>query len=857
MSSPQRDVGTDTPPSVLRTELAFRDVGGTVDEERQRAQVALSSSEARFRLLVDGIRDYAVFMIGPNGSVSSWNRGAERILGYRPDEIIGSSIDVLHTESDRELSVSSEYLRLAERFGRYEQENWRVRKDGTRFWAHDTLSALFDDAGLVGFAVVMRDLSERRQAEDALKAHSERMSNVIRMQQRIAVTSLDAIESMEGLIREIGAMIRADGTALALAEDDELVYHMTSGLSSRYHNLRIDLRTSPAGIALQSGEWLCSNGKKISPLVRQAMETRKGVGSLIMVPLVYDGRGLGVLDIVYGAPDAFDDDDLDTLQLVSGQIAAAVSHMLSFRAKQVLIMERTRALTAMRDSEERFRSLIENASDTIEILDRDLVVRYASPAAEPVLGYQPEELVGKSIREILHPEDFQRLSGIVAEIAAVPRASAEIELRKQHKSGAWRSMNAVARNLLDDPAIHGLVLTCHDVTERNILAAQLRQAQKMDAIGQLAGGVAHDFNNLLTVIKGNADLMRMELDPASGLHTEIEEVRTAADRAAGLTRQLLAFSRKQLLHAREVDVNELVQEFRPMLGRLIGEDVDIRTELAPRLEPVLADPGQIHQVLMNLAVNARDAMPGGGILTIATSTVQVDDAYIEAHAPVAIKPGQYVQLSVSDTGAGMSAEVRVRIFEPFFTTKDPGRGTGLGLATVYGIVKQSGGFIWVETAPGKGSTFQIIFPAVARSTDARTEKQEAADDPRGSETILLIEDEAPLRALATRVLQRYGYRVLVASNGAEALAIASAHEGPIHLVVCDVVMPGMNGREAAGRLRTLRPEARLLYMSGYTDDEILRRGLLDPNLRMLEKPFSSSTLAHTVRSVLDGEHAPA
>ena len=403
----------------------------------------------------------------------------------------------------------------------------------------------------------------------------------------------------------------------------------------------------------------------------------------------------------------------------------------------------------------------------------------------------------------------------------------------------------------DDVLIDGRparIVLANDVTHRSALEEQLRQTQKMDAVGQLAGGVAHDFNNLVTVIQAHAQFLEEEIGAADPLREDVAAIRQASSRAAGLTRQLLAFSRKQLLQPRLLDLSAVARDAEGMLRRLIGEDISVVTRLGSDLEAVLADVGQLEQVLVNLALNSRDAMPGGGTLVIETRAVDFDGDYTDLHAPVA--PGRYIMLAVTDSGCGMDEATRKRIFEPFFTTKEPGKGTGLGLATVYGIVKQSGGYIWCYSEPGRGTTFKVYLPVAAASAEAAA-PSEAAALP-GTETILVVEDEAPLRSIARRVLTRQGYRVLDAQDGHAALQLIAEYRGRIDLVVTDMVMPGLNGRALAERLAAAGCDAPVLYMSGYTDDDIVRRGLLQPGLAFLQKPFSPNSLAQAVRSTLEG-----
>jgi two-component system cell cycle sensor histidine kinase/response regulator CckA len=390
-----------------------------------------------------------------------------------------------------------------------------------------------------------------------------------------------------------------------------------------------------------------------------------------------------------------------------------------------------------------------------------------------------------------------------------------------------------------------------DVTEQRALERQLRQAQKMEAVGQFAGGVAHDFNNLMGVILGYSELLEEQFDSSDPSRKKIEQIHKAATRAASLTTQLLAFSRQQVLQPVVMDLNATITEMDKILSRLIGEDIEVVTVLEPHLGRVKADPSQIEQILMNLAANARDAMPRGGKLTIETVNVDLDEAYARQRADV--RPGPYVMLAVSDTGVGIDKETQAHIFEPFFTTKGLGKGTGLGLSTVYGIVKQSGGYISVYSEMGQGATFKVYLPRIEGApSHPREEKLQSL--PRGTETILLVEDAAPLLALAREFLEACGYVVLHSGNPLEAIRIAEQYDGPIPLLVTDVVMPEMSGRALAEKLTTLRPSMKVLYISGYTDDTILRYGAIDSGQAFLQKPFTRSALAVKVRDLLNTSH---
>ncbi len=433
---------------------------------------------------------------------------------------------------------------------------------------------------------------------------------------------------------------------------------------------------------------------------------------------------------------------------------------------------------------------------------------------------------------------FIIVSGTIGEETAVAalKAGAHDFLIKSH----------LARLL---PAIERELREAKRRREHRRLEKQFLQSQKMEAVGQLAGGIAHDFNNLLTIIAGYSQLILDRLPPGDGVREKVEEIKNAGDRAAALTHQLLAFSRRQVLQPQVVDLNQVVANLDKMLQRLIGEDIDLVSLCPPGVGRVKVDPGQIEQVILNLAVNARDAMPQGGKLTIETANIELDESYASTH--MAVKPGPYVMLAVSDTGHGMDPETQSHIFEPFFTTKEQGKGTGLGLSTVYGIVKQSGGNIWVYSEPGKGATFKIYLPRVEEAPQPKTEVERPAARLLGTETILLVEDEAAVRLLVRGTLEQSGYSVLDAGSGAEALVMANERTQPIHLLVTDVVMPGMSGREVAEHVTLAHPETKVLFMSGYTDDAVVRHGALESSAAFVQKPFTPDSLLRKVREVLD------
>ncbi|MFZ1983280.1 MAG: PAS domain S-box protein [Desulfatitalea sp.] len=505
---------------------------------------------------------------------------------------------------------------------------------------------------------------------------------------------------------------------------------------------------------------------------------------------------------------------------------------------------------ALRDSEYKFRMIVENSRDIIYTLSVQGELLFVSPAISHLLGYDAAELIGRPFQSILHPEDvaaceeaFQRS---IREGVRVPG----FEYRVRHAGGEWRwhnstggAVNDARGNLLHFQGV------ARDITEQRKLEEQLRQAQKMESVGRLAGGVAHDYNNMLSVILGYTELALARVPSAEPLHADLKEIFNAARRSADITRQLLAFARRQTIAPEVLDLNASVESLLKMLRRLIGEDIDLAWLPGSGLWPVRMDPSQLDQILANLCVNARDAISDIGKIIIETQNSPLDEAYCAEHA--GFSPGHYVLLMVSDDGHGMDKKVLDHLFEPFFTTKEVGKGTGLGLATVYGIVKQNNGFINVYSEPGKGSTFRVYLPRyTGQAVDAP--KAKAGEIPKGrGETVLVVEDEEAILKLAKKILEGMGYRVLTAIGPGDAIGLAGRHDGAIHLLITDVVMPGMNGRELAERLRAIHPELKCLFMSGYTAELIAHRGVLHQGVHFLQKPFSTHELAHKVREVLD------
>ncbi len=501
------------------------------------------------------------------------------------------------------------------------------------------------------------------------------------------------------------------------------------------------------------------------------------------------------------------------------------------------------------DVRSRLAAIVESSADAIIGMLPDGIIDSWNQGAEQVFGYASEEALGKPFAFLIPPSRSEELPGILERLRqgeAVP----PYETVRQRKDGSLVDVLLSISPLKDREArLLGASAIAHDMTARKRLEEQLRQTHKLEALGRLAGGVAHDFNNLLTIINGYSQVLLDSLPEHDKGRELVAEIGKAGERAAGLTQQLLAYSRKQILQLKVLDVNDLVTNLKKMLSRMIGEDVVLTTRLAPDLHPVLADAGQIEQVLMNLSVNARDAMPAGGKLTIETANVRLDETSRGANDEV--QYGCYVRITVSDTGCGMDAATQARIFEPFFTTKGPGQGTGLGLAMVYGIVKQSGGSIKVASAPERGTTFTLYLPSLGDEVPPGKGQPAAGKTLVGTETVLLVEDEDAVRTILHHLLQRRGYNVLMAANGTEALAVAAQHSSGIDLLVTDVVMPGMDGRQVAEALRRLHPNMQVLFLSGYTDDAIMRHGILESETAFLQKPFASAALAKKVRELLD------
>jgi two-component system cell cycle sensor histidine kinase/response regulator CckA len=610
----------------------------------------------------------------------------------------------------------------------------------------------------------------------------------------------------------------ADWCAIDVVHDDGSI----SRVAAKPHDgpeLRIDRAHGPA-VVMRTGE---------PELVRHLPDLPEAT-SYLCVPLVTRDRPWGAITLITTSPDRiFGAADLDLATELARRAATTV--------------ETARLLQSLAVSEERYRLLFEANPLPMWVYDAETLRFLAvNEAAVRAYGYTRSEFLAMKITEIRPPEDVDALLTDLDQRGG-PGSPTPGTWRHRKKDGSLIDVEITAGKVRFEGRPAALVLA-HDVTERLRLEERLAQAEKMEAIGRLAGGVAHDFNNLLTVISGYAEILLAR--PHVEGREQLSEIAHAAEQAAGLTRSLLAFSRRQVLHPRVLDVNEIVAGMEPIVQRIIGDDVSVGVRLAPGLSPVEADQAQLERVILNLAANARDAMPDGGRLTIETADVELAEDYVRSRGEGTAGPN--VLLAVSDTGVGMSEDVQRHLFEPFFTTKSPGAGTGLGLATVFGVVKQSGGSIYVYSEEGRGTTFKVYLPVAAQGAVQEPAAADGATE-RGSETIMLVEDDERVRELVRVMLEAKGYRVLAASGAAEAERLCT---DDVDLLLTDVVMPEVNGRALAERLSTTAPAMRILFMSGYSDEAVYRHGEISPNAAFIEKPFTVRTLARKIREVLDG-----
>jgi PAS domain S-box-containing protein len=770
----------------------------------------------------------AISIIGSELQVVRINGEFTRLFGYSSEEAVGRQIDALIVPPDRyaETNWITESLQKGHKIS---LETRRKRKDGMLADVLLSASPVIVNARRVAIYASYRDITEQKRTEElnsALYAIAARTHSAEDLQSFFA-----AIHNI------VGQLMCARNFYIALYDRDSQL------LSFPYFVDEQD--SAPASKKLgrgltehvmRTGEPLLATPAVFDGLVRRGEVELIGAASLdwLGVPLRIGNTSIGALVVQsYTEKVRFGERDREILKFVSQQLATAIEHK--------------RHEEALRRSEARYRSLILSAAYGIYRSSLEGKFLDVNPALINMLGYgSPEEVTALDPKQdvFLNPEELARLSDDYRRTGSLNG----VEVQWKRKDGHVIIVRLSGRAMDgQDEAKGELEVIAEDITERRQLEEQFRQAQKMEAVGRLAGGVAHDFNNLLMVINGYTEVLLEQLEPGDGRHQKVQSIQQAADRAAMLTRQLLAFSRKQLLELKVVDVNHVISDMERLLRPLIGENIELITRLAPDAGRTRADAGQLEQVIMNLVVNAKDAMPDGGKITIQSSDVTVRQNFREHRF---IQPGRYVVISLGDTGHGMDKETLSRIFEPFFTTKEKGKGTGLGLSTVYGIVKQSGGYVFANSDLGGGTTFYIYFPRVEDSPEALLPVKAQDNDNGGSETVLLVEDEDSVRELVRETLAGRGYRVLEADNGEAGLRLAEVHGDEISILITDVVMPGMGGRELAKRLMAMRPKIGVLYLSGYTEDAIVNHGALDPGTAFLQKPFTLQKLAQKVREVL-------
>jgi len=777
--------------------------------DQKRAQEALRKSEGFLNSIVENIPDMVFVKDARDLRFVRFNRAGEELLGYTREELTGKSDHDLFpqheadffTQKDREVLRGRQVFDIPE-------ETIQTRYQGERV-LHTKKIPMVDEGGNPEYLLgISEDITERKRAEEELRAVRQRFADIIEfLPDATFVIDADkhviawnrAIEEMTGTLKED-----------ILGTSD---YAWAVPWYGERRPLLVDLLW-PENIAWTDRyDFVDHHGDTLY--------------AEVFVPRLRDGKGAYVW--VTASP----------LRDAAGNFAGAIESVRDITARK-------RAEKSLQESEERYRALHADIPSMYFTVDAAGTVKSVNTFGASQLGYTVDELVGGSVLRVFPPDQQAEATGHVAECLAHPGEMFVWELRKVRQDGSQLDVRETARAVPDQQGQLIVLIVCEDVTERNVLQAQLRQSQKMEAVGQLAGGIAHDFNNLITAIRGFSEFVRESLPP--GDRDDIDQVVLAADRAAELTRQLLAFSRRQVLQPLVLGPAEIVEGIAPMLGRLLGEHIELVVQAAPDVGRIRVDPTGLEQIIVNLAVNARDAMPGGGRLVIETTNAEIDVRSEQDHAEMT--PGPYVVLRVTDTGCGMDEETRARVFEPFFTTKEPGSGTGMGLATVYGIVRQSGGQIYLESELGHGTTFAIYLPRVDQEAIAAAVATEAGAVPRGSETILLVEDEWSVRTFARRALEGLGYTVLEAANGAEAAALAAEHTGRIDLVVTDVVMPRMGGRELAERLRSARPDLAILFMSGFSGNAVGGADLIPPGAPVLAKPFTREGLGRAVREAL-------
>jgi len=710
--------------------------------------------------------------------------------------------------------------------------------------------ALADQAALTLEHARLFAEEERRRREAEVLAD---LARTIGAAPELATVLRRVTEAAQELCRSDGAVI-----GLRVPESDAVLLRYWTApwyTDTDLTRVRVEPGEGLGGLALAARRPVRTDDYLRDPRVSRDFHdqiARLGITAKMVVPILIDDRIEGLLYVDNRSARSFTDQDESVLVRLAAQAAIAIRNAQILADEQLARGTAERLVRALRESQERFQFVARATSDAV--WDWDLVsdAVWWNEGVQALFGYPPEQIGPDRAwwSATIHPEDRERVASEVH--AAIERGAASwsTEYRYRRADGSYAEVFDRGYVLRDtDGRATRMIGAMMDITQRKQLEGELRQAQKMEAVGRLAGGVAHDFNNLLTIITGRSALLLGRLKADDPLRRSVELIQKTSDRAAALTRQLLAFSRKQVLQRRILDLNTVVEDTSAMLRRLIGEDIELSLILRAGAGRVNADPGQLEQVLLNLAVNARDAMPKGGTLGLETDCARLEVA--PAGRPDALPPGPYAVLRVIDTGVGMDPATQARIFEPFFTTKEPGKGTGLGLSMVHGVVRQHGGEIRVRSVVDGGTTFEIYLPQVEATADPSGPGEAAARPATGSETVLLVEDEEEVRALAREVLQRQGYTVLEAADGGHALQVYEKEGERIDVILTDVVMPRMSGRELVDRVRATKPAMPVLYMSGYTEDAILRHGVLDASMLLLGKPFAPADLVRKIREVLD------
>ncbi len=769
-----------------------------------------------------------IAILSSDGMIQFTTQATAEVLGNRAEDLAGTPFASLVHPNDA--ASARQCLReIAASAGGTASFRCRLQsRDGSWRWFDASATNHTNNPYIEGIILSCRDVTDLQRME----AERQVISEVVHALNETA--NLD--ELLDGIHKALKKVLYAENCFVALNNPD------TDTFSFPFFADQVDVAPPPQKVGRSCTAFVFRTGSAMlipqSEFDRLAAQGKvELVGSpspsWLGVPLKTPKATIGVLVVQhYENENAYDLRDLEFLSSVGGHIALAI--------------ERRRAEDALRKNEEMFRLLFSNNPLPTWVLDREtLHFLEVNDAAVKQYGYSRDEFMNMSLMDVDQAEEKETRVEHFRKWSGDGRYHGNWKHRK--KDGTVLEVESVSHEL-NYAGRRVRLVVAQDVSARHLLEQQFRQAQKMEAVGRLAGGVAHDFNNLLMVIKGHTELLRSAMPPTDPFSKKVEQIERAADRATSLTRQLLAFSRMQVLQPHVMNLNEVVEDMGRLLPRLIGEDIELEIRTAKNLGAIKADASQMEQVIMNLVVNARDAMPNGGRLLVETSNEELDSAYNAVH-PV-VRQGSYILLAVSDNGTGMDTETQAHIFEPFFTTKPQGKGTGLGLATVYGVVKQSGGFIWVYSELGKGTSFKIYLPRVDQPVAKTAATQFATEVPRGTETVLLAEDEQDVREVAREFLESGGYTVIEAHDGAEALQLAETHEGAIGLLITDMVMPGMSGQELAGRLQQKRTGLRTLYMSGYSERAAAESAQGDSSIRLLTKPFSRSALLRSVHEIL-------